>query len=51
MIPGFTIPQRRQPLQDQQDDEDTDVRADPQLDPTGSSVQAGQVLQRSGESE
>lgn len=50
IIPGFTVPQWWQPLQDQQDDEDTDVCADPQLDQAGSSVQAGQVLQRSGES-
>lgn len=47
---GPTLPQRWQPIQGQQDDEDTDVRADPQLDPAGSSVQIGQVLQRSWES-
>lgn len=50
-IPGFTIQHQRQPLQDQQDDEDTNVCANPQLDPIGSSVQVGPVLQWSGESE
>lgn len=47
---GTTLPQRWQPLQDQQDDEDTDVCADPQFNQAGSSLQAGPVLQRSGES-
>lgn len=45
IIPGLTVPQRRQSLQDQQNDEDTDVCADPQLDQTRSSVQTGQILQ------
>lgn len=50
IIAGFTVQQRRQPLQNQQDDEDPDVCAHPQPDPAGSGVPARPLLQRSGKS-
>lgn len=49
--PGPAVPQRRQPLQDKQNDADPDVCAHPESDPTGPRVQACPVLQRGGESE
>jgi len=43
--PGLALQQRQQPVQDQQDDEDPDVREDPQPDPAGPGLPAGPVLQ------
>lgn len=49
-VPGLAVPQWGQPVQDQQDDADPDVCADPESDPTRSSVPTRPVLQRGGES-